>query len=171
MMSGMPNRMPPVRHKGAGFGSAARPSVAHGADPAAAAPAPTVVVFSADKELTELARQAAPHPWKVEPCEDPSLGRQVLQRPNVKVVIVDDEVVREDSRGWLLDRIHRFVPQALLIYVAASHSAADEKRARSYAAQYYTAKPIDVERTMRVVQSFLKAAAERDGNLRTSPSH
>jgi DNA-binding response OmpR family regulator len=130
--------------------------------------APTVVIFSADKELTELTRQAAPQPWKVESCEDPTLGRQVLQRPNVKVVIVDDEVVQEDARGWLLDRVHRFVPQALLIYVAASHSPADEKRARSYAAQYYTAKPIDVDRTIRVVQSFLRAAAERDGNLRST---
>jgi len=152
--------MPPVRHKGAPYIAANRRSTPQAAP--IPSPAPTVVIFSADKELTALAQQAAPQPWKIEHCEDPAAGRQVLQRPNVKVVIVDDEVVREDARGWLLDRIRRFVPQALLIYVAASHSAADEKRARSYAAQYYTAKPIDVDRTLRVVQSFLKAAADRD---------
>lgn len=165
MMPETLNRMSPVRHKGAPYAGASRGAARDG-DSAPSA-APTVVVFSADKELNALAQQAAPQPWRVEHCEDPSVGRQVLQRPNVKVVIVDDEVVQEDARGWLLDRIHRFVPQALLIYVAASHSPADEKRARSYAAQYYTAKPIDTERTLRVVQSFLKAAAERDGNLRS----
>ena len=160
--------MSPIRRKGATYAAVSR-GVAPRSEPVPIA-APTVVVFSADKELNALAKQAAPQPWKVEHCEDPAVGRQVLQRPNVKVVIVDDEVVREDARGWLLDRIHRFVPQALLIYVAASHSPADEKRARSYAAQYYTAKPIDVDRTLRVVQSFLKAAAERDGNLQTPGS-
>jgi DNA-binding NtrC family response regulator len=158
--------MSPIRHKRPNYAAATGGRSARAGDSAPLA-APTVVVFSADKELTALAQRAAPEPWKVENCEDPAIGREALSRPNVKLVIVDDEVVREDARGWLLDRIHRFVPQALLIYVAASHSPADEKRARSYAAQYYTAKPIDAERTLRVVQSFLKAAAERDGNLRT----
>jgi DNA-binding response OmpR family regulator len=125
-------------------------------------PAPTLVLFSADKELTALVRKNVKAPWKIELCEDPAIGREALSRPSVRLVIVDDGAVDEEARGWLLDRIRKFVPQALLIYIASSHSEADERRARGYAAQYYTAKPLDLDRTARVIESFVRTAAARD---------
>jgi len=121
-----------------------------------------VVIFSADRELTALTEGAVQSPWKVESWEDPGVGREALARPNIKLVIVDDAAVQEEARGWLLDRIRRLVPQALLIYVANAHSAAEERRARAYAAQFYTAKPLDRDRIQRVIESFVRAASARD---------
>ncbi len=121
--------------------------------------APTLVLFSSDRELIAMVRKSIQKPWKIELCEDPAIGREALSRPSVRLVIVDDGAVDEEARGWLLDRIRKFVPQALLIYIASSHSEADERRARGYSAQYYTAKPLDQVRTSRVIESFARAAA------------
>src|SRR5580700_10108170 len=120
--------------------------------------APTLVLFSADRELTALVKKNAHAPWKIELCEDPAIGREALSRPAVRLVIVDDGAVDEEARGWLLDRIRKFVPQALLIYIASTHSEADERRARGYSAQYYTAKPLDSDRIARVIGSFVRVA-------------
>jgi hypothetical protein len=130
---------------------------------ARAEPAPTLVLFSADRALTALVKETVGAPWKIETCEDPAIGREALSRPSVRLVIVDDGAVDEEARGWLLDRIRKFVPQALLIYIASTHSEADERRARGYSAQYYTAKPLDLGRTARVIESFVRAASARDG--------
>ncbi|HVN30163.1 MAG TPA: hypothetical protein VMT64_16810 [Candidatus Binataceae bacterium] len=124
--------------------------------------APTLVLFSADKALTGLVKKTVAAPWKIETCEDPAIGREALSRPSVRLVIVDDGAVDEEARGWLLDRIRKFVPQALLIYIASSHSEADERRARGYSAQFYTAKPLDFDRVARVIESFVRAADARD---------
>jgi len=132
--------------------------------------APTLVLFSADKELTALVRKTVPVPWKIESCEDPAIGREALARPTVRLVIVDDGAVKEEARGWLLDRIRKLVPHALLIYIASAHSEADERRARGYSAQYYTAKPLDLDRTARVIESFVRVAASRDGSGPSSKS-
>src|SRR5580658_1860900 len=132
-----------------------------GAD-ARAEPAPTLVLFSADRALTAMVKETVRAPWKIETCEDPAIGREALSRPSVRLVIVDDGAVDEEARGWLLDRIRKFVPQALLIYIASTHSEADERRARGYSAQYYTAKPLDLGRTARVIESFVRAASARD---------
>lgn len=132
---------------------------------------PTLVLFSADKELTALVRKSVPAPWSIELCQDLAIGASALSRPSVRLVIVDDGAVDEVARGWLLDRIREFVPQALLIYVASAHTEADEKRARAYSAQYYTAKPLDLDRTARVIESFVRTAAARDrgiGSMRVS---
>ena len=137
------------------------PEVIRAAEPVRTT-APTLVLFSADKDLTALVRKTVKAPWKVELCEDPAIGREALSRPSVRLVIVDDGAVDEEARGWLLDRIRKFVPQAFLIYIASAHSESDERRARGYSAQYYTAKPLDADRTARVIESFVRTAAARE---------
>ena len=129
---------------------------------------PVMVIFSSDPQLRDLAGSCAPAPWKIDHRNDPAGGREVLSQPNLRLVILDDEVVNEEARGWLLDRIHRFVPQAMLIYISSMHTPESERRARSYAAQYYTAKPLDMERTRRVLDGFAKLALERDANIRVA---
>jgi len=124
-----------------------------------------LVLFSADKELTGLVRRTVKGPWKIELCEDPAIGREALSRPSVRLVIVDDGAVDEEARGWLLDRIRKFVPHALLIYIASAHTEADERRARGYSAQYYTAKPLDNDRIARVIESFVQTATAHDGGV------
>ena len=56
----------------------------------------------------------------------------------------------------------------MLIYISSMHTPESERRARSYAAQYYTAKPLDMERTRRVLDGFAKLALERDANIRVA---
>jgi DNA-binding NtrC family response regulator len=119
----------------------------------------TMVVFSVDQSVVEMAAAAAPSTWAVENCRDPHEARAVLGRPAIRLVILDDEAINESTRGWLLDRIHRYAPQALVIYVAASHDPENERRARASRVQYYTAKPLDTNRTLRVLRSFLNASA------------
>jgi DNA-binding response OmpR family regulator len=126
-------------------------------------PAPTLVLFSSDRELTALVKKTIKAPWKIEVCEDPAIGREALSRPSVRLVIVDDGAVDEEARGWLLDRIRKFVPHALLIYIASTHTENDERRARGYSAQYYTAKPLDADRTARVIESFVRTASTQAG--------
>ncbi len=138
---------------------------------AAASSSPTIAVFSSDPSLVSLVHEVCPRAWQVEPCRDPESGRDILSRPDIRMVVVDDEEIQEQLRGWLLDRVRKFAPQALLFYVAALHSEADEKRARSYQAQYYTSKPLDTGRTLRVLESFLQVASARDGAADSTKRH
>jgi hypothetical protein len=138
-----PNRVAAVRHD---IGNRGTDAVAPEAAPRGRhLVAPTLLLFSADKELTTLVKHTVTAPWKIELVEDPAIGRE-------------DGAVDEEARGWLLDRIRKFVPQALLIYIASTHSEADERRARGYSAQYYTAKPLDSDRIARVIGSFVRVA-------------
>jgi DNA-binding NtrC family response regulator len=107
----------------------------------------------------ELAAAAVPATWEVHSCIDPHDARSLLTRPSVRLVIVDDEAIAHSTRGWLLDRIHRYAPHALVIYVAASHDLENERRARASRVQYYTAKPLDTTRTLRVLKSFVNASS------------
>ncbi len=125
-----------------------------------------MVVFSSDQHVVSLAERALPAGWRLESVDDAVVGREALSRPNIQLVIVDDESVEEDSKGWLLDHIRRLAPRALMFYIAGSHSPEGERRARAYAAQYYTAKPLDPDQILRVLQSFLHALAERDNDRR-----
>lgn len=118
--------------------------------------------------MVDLVREVCPRTWVVESCSDPECGRNLLSRPDIRLVLIDDEKIDEQLRGWLLDRVRRFAPQALLFYVAAAHSEADEKRARSYQAHYYTSKPLDPGRTLRVLESFLRVASARYGGAADS---
>jgi DNA-binding NtrC family response regulator len=118
-----------------------------------------MVVFSADPRVVEMAAAAAPSTWAVQNCADPHDARGVLARPGVRLVILDDEEINESTRGWLLDRIHRYAPLSLVIYVAASHDLENERRARASRVQYYTAKPLDKDRTLRVLKSFVNSSA------------
>jgi DNA-binding NtrC family response regulator len=153
---------PRQRHHRDPAGNVGQNTASSGTGSPGRAVAPSLVIFSADQELSGLVQKIAAAPWKIERCEDPAIGREVLSRPNVRLVVVDDATVDEEARGWLLDRIRRFVPQALLIYIASTHSPNDEMRARRYSAQYYTAKPLDLDRTARVIQAFIRTATERD---------
>lgn len=121
-----------------------------------------VALISADDSLQQLAREACQSKYELAVCTDPTLERETLFRSNVRLIIIDDEAIDEPIRGWLLDQIRRFSNHAMLVYVASHHSESSEKRARSYQVQYYTSKPIDPERTLRVLRSLLEALKARE---------
>ena len=119
---------------------------------------PTILMFSSDASLMSLAERVAAYGWKLERCDDILNARGWLSRPQLALVILDDEGIEEQLRGWLLTRIQAYAPQAPLIYVAGDHSDSREKRARAYAASYYTSKPVDAESFSRVLGSFVRKA-------------
>ncbi len=119
---------------------------------------PTVLLLSDDEALAKLALGIVKRPWKlVRHAADKYVGRELFAQPNVRLVILDDQAVEENDRGWLLEQIRKHFSGPPLLYVAGSQSDANEKRARTKGAHYYVSKPLSIERFGQVLQSFLQA--------------
>ncbi|HUA36146.1 MAG TPA: hypothetical protein VMA09_21235 [Candidatus Binataceae bacterium] len=116
-----------------------------------------LVAFSADTDVVRIVSRAVAEPWVVKAAA-PTAAREALVDPAVRMVVVDDHEIDESSRGWLLDQIRKLAPNALIAYIASSHSEQNERRARSYQVQFYTSRPLDHERTLRMISSFASAA-------------
>jgi DNA-binding response OmpR family regulator len=120
--------------------------------------APALLLLSDDEELTEFVHGVVKPPWRLAWYGDGACtSHKVLAQPNVRIVILDDQVIEEKDRGWLLTRIRKRIPNASLVYVAGNHSDVNEKRARGNGAHYYLSKPLSFERFGYVLQSFLRA--------------
>jgi hypothetical protein len=119
------------------------------------------VVFSEDESIIGLVRDGLNDEWHLAPCSEPGKARVFLLRTDVGIVVIDDAAMEEPTRGWLLDQVHRWAPDALVAYIASAHAPEVERRVRSHGVQYYLSRPVDRERTLRVLHSFLLAAAHR----------
>jgi CheY-like chemotaxis protein len=121
--------------------------------------APTLLLLSDDEALAELVLGVVKTPWRL--IHQNGGGARTsdgsFAQPNVRIVILDDQAVEENDRGWLLTRIHKRLPGASLLYVAGNQSDTNEKRARANGAHYYVSKPLSFERFGYVLQSFLGA--------------
>lgn len=117
-----------------------------------------IAVFTRDESVVEIIAEGVSDSWVIEKFADPHDGHEFLLKPDVKMVVIDDEAIEESMRGWLLDQVRKHALHALVAYIAANHSPETERRARSYSVQYYTSKPMDRERTLRVLHSFEHAA-------------
>ncbi len=138
---------------------APRVALAQAADSAGTGAGPRVIaVFSRDQSIVRMIAEALNDSWVMVNFTNPQEARASLLKPGIKIVVIDDEVLEESSRGWLLDQVRKWAPHALVAYIAAIHSHATERRARRYRVQYYTSKPMDRERTLRVLHSFERAA-------------
>ncbi len=118
----------------------------------------TVAVFSGDESILKLVAGGMGDSWLVEKCTEPHEARAFLAQPSLRMVVIDDEAIEEATRGWLLNQVRKRAPQALVAYIAALHSPQAERRARAHGVHYYTSKPLDRERTLRVLRSFANAA-------------
>jgi DNA-binding response OmpR family regulator len=119
---------------------------------------PTALLLSDDEVLAKLVLGIVKRPWKlVRHAADKYVSRELFAQPNVRLVILDDQAVEENDRGWLLEQIRKHFSGPPLLYVAGGQSDANEKRARSKGAHYYVSKPLSVERFRQVLQSFLQA--------------
>lgn len=120
--------------------------------------APALLLLSDDEELIGFVLGAVKPPWRLVRYGDSArASHKVFAQPNMRIVILDDQVVEEKDRGWLLTRIRKRIPSASLLYVAGNQSDANEKRARGNGAHYYVSKPLSFERFGYVLQSFLRA--------------
>ncbi|MGA6970071.1 MAG: response regulator [Candidatus Binatus sp.] len=116
------------------------------------------LLLSDDKALTEFIVQVITRPWKLlHHGTEKFRSREVFRQPNVRLVILDDQTVLENERGWLLTQIRKHFSGTSLLYIAAIQSDGNEKRARTNGAHYYASKPLSLDRFGYVLRSFLQA--------------
>jgi DNA-binding response OmpR family regulator len=122
---------------------------------------PVLLLISEDEELATLICGLAKPPWRlVCRAADTDTPHSVLGEAHVRVVVFDDQAVEENARDGLLAQIARFFSGVPLLYVTATQSDANEKRARMNGAHYYISKPLPIERFTQVLRSFLKTHQE-----------
>ena len=117
-----------------------------------------IAVLSRDESVVKMIAEAMSDSWVIEKFTDPHQAPAFLLKPDVRIVVIDDEAIEESMRGWLLDQVRKYALHALVAYIAATHNPETERRARAYSVQYYTSKPMDRERTLKVLHSFEQAA-------------
>jgi len=115
----------------------------------------TLLLLSAAQSLVDLVSEVSGPQWKVEHLL--IVRGNPFTLPNLRLVLLDDGVVEENERGWLLGQIRKHAPDASLLYVAASHTEENERRARSNGALYYVSKPLQPSQFILVLQAFLNA--------------
>ena len=121
-------------------------------------PLPTALLLSDDQALIDLVFKVVKHPWILIHSQGAAnLSREAFARPNVRLVVLDDQAVDENSRGMLLTQIRRRFAGTPLLYVAATQTDGNEKRARTNGAHYYASKPLSLDRFGYVLRSFLQA--------------
>jgi response regulator of citrate/malate metabolism len=131
--------------------------------------APTLLLISNDQALADLVLGIVKRPWKlVRRGTDRNMRRKVFTQPNVQLVILDDQVVEENDRNWLLAQIRKHFSGISLLYVAGSQSDRNERRARTNGAHYYVSKPLSLERFGHVLQSFLQAQNAKGSSMHSA---
>jgi DNA-binding NtrC family response regulator len=121
-----------------------------------------VALLSNDDNLANIVYPAVEMPWRLERQFYNRGVAEFLRLGNARLVIVDDEVVSEGDRGWLLAQVKRNLNDAMLLYIAGNHSIETERRARGKGAGYYTAKPIQSDEFRAVLQGFMNQALRGD---------
>ena len=112
------------------------------------------VTFSQDESIIGLLRDSLTDGWRIDQCSEPNEARIFLQKVNVGIVVIDDIAIEKPTCGWLLDQVHRWAPDALVAYIASAHTPEVERHVRSRGVQYYLSRPVDRERTVRVLHAF-----------------
>ncbi|HJU28315.1 MAG TPA: hypothetical protein VJ718_04045, partial [Candidatus Binataceae bacterium] len=97
----------------------------------------------------------AHQPWRLERRSDIDGLADLLRSAEIALVVLDDAIVAESDRGWLLAQVRRNMPDAMVLYVAAEHSGENERRARAGGARFYTSKPIQPDHLKSVLSSFM----------------
>ncbi|HZY60006.1 MAG TPA: hypothetical protein VFE56_09595, partial [Candidatus Binataceae bacterium] len=120
---------------------------------------PAILALSDDRSLVELLLKTCYRPWTVKVTDDFTSYLNLVPDGECRVVVVDDEKLVEADRGWLLNRIQNWIPQAFIVYIAARHSPEVERLARSRGAGYYLSKPLDCERLTHLLSGLQRLDA------------
>lgn len=123
------------------------------------AASPELLLVSIDDSFSRLIGNVASPKWLVERRHNPSDAARALLRPEVRLVVFDDQAVKESERGWLLAQVRKHKPGVPLLYVAAIHNDQTEILARRGGASYYTSKPIHDQQWTNVLRSFMRLHA------------
>jgi DNA-binding NtrC family response regulator len=117
---------------------------------------PLLILLTADDAIAELASTIARAPWRFERRSDIDGFADLLRTADIGLVVLDDEIIAEGDRGWLLAQVRRNLPDAMVLYVAAEQTSENEKRARAGGASFYTSKPIQPDHLESVLRSFME---------------
>ena len=115
-----------------------------------------LVIASENDGLATLVTEAGNQRWRVEACPDARSGREALSRLNLKLILINDEVVSKDERGWFLEQVRSRTGDAPVVYVASEHSVETERLARGHGVLYYTSKPVERERLAHVLRAIMR---------------
>ncbi len=119
------------------------------------AEAPTLVLLSRDRELSESVKQAAGSEWTIISRDIDQLT-SLIRVLNVGLVVFDDQSVAASDRGWALTEIRRCVARAPIIYIANQHDHDNERQARARGVLFYTAKPLMPAEVSLVLDRLLR---------------
>jgi hypothetical protein len=72
------------------------------------------VIFSQDESIIGLIREGLTDGWRVDQCSEPNEAGIFLQKADIGIVVIDDIAIEKPTCGWLLDRVHRWAPDALV---------------------------------------------------------
>ena len=125
----------------------------------------TILAFSEDRGLLDLLLTYRSENWTIEvmpeiigldldsakSSDDLTAYLNLIADSDCRAVVIDDGRLPESVRGWLVNRIHNWMPQAFIIYVASHHRPEVEVLARSRGASYYISKPVDGERLLHLI--------------------
>ena len=84
---------------------------------------------------------------------DVHAATETVRSGSFSVVVIDDEVMTESDRAWLIDEIHRCLPECSLVYVAPSASPAIESAVRLHGVDDFVEKPIHADRLSPALHS------------------
>jgi hypothetical protein len=73
-------------------------------------PAPTLLLLSADQALADFVASAVQPPWTFAHQLSAYTSPEMFARPNVQLVVLDDEAIEGSERGRLLTQIGRYLP-------------------------------------------------------------
>jgi DNA-binding response OmpR family regulator len=122
---------------------------------------PVVLVVSRDASLRDVVTSSSEPPWSVETRDSLESGLQFAEHENVRLIVLDDELIPSGERGRCLARINRLPSEPPMLYVAANHSVEVERSARTIKALYYTSKPVETHRLRQVLQTWMRHLQER----------
>lgn len=128
----------------------------HASETAETMRGPLLILLTADDAIAQLASTAACAPWRLERRSDIDGFTELLRNADVALVVLDDEIIPDGDRGWLLTQVRRNLPDAMMLYIAAEQTSEVEKRARAGGASFYTSKPIQPDHLENVLRSFME---------------
>ncbi len=126
-------------------------------------PSPTILAFTNDQQVLDLLLRNCGTIWQVDTRHDFVPYFKRVESKKCGVVVLDDERILKQDRGWSLNKIQQLMPEAFIIYIASQHSPEIEKTARARGAGLYLSKPVDGVRLKQMLDHLGQRHTKSNG--------